>query len=332
MRRIRDALQKSSPHSLELLKVNDFLDKMSLVTSLQAGNLGKLTAARRTELIKKLLEEEESFQWPPDVQLSLVTFRVKACVAEDRVGELIDVMNPIRTASIKPGDEFDALKPLLCVCVCEMDEVAFGRVFLKLLVAEVLIPLLLHGSAKVPTLKAVVEKLRFEGPAEAGAIIRHAVAEGRSFCEGLSALVSTLPSADMVKELDAIMGSKEGMKLSLRQAVLQSPHFKTLECSLRQTRAAHASLGPVLEKHLSALKNGQIDVMGLTGILADLPAWRSSLRAGATGEIEACIVDTLQLMAKKSDGLDTDEKLAQCNRDRHAAVCGGATGSARRDK
>ena len=140
-----------------------------------------------------------------------------------------------------------------------------GQAFLKLLVAEVLVPFLLQGSGKAAALKAVVEKLQYAAPpaASAGTLNTHAVAEGRSLLAGLSALLAPVPSADSVKELDDIMSAKEGAKLSLRQAVLQSAHYKSLECSLRQTRAAHASLGPLVQKHLETLKGEKVEVMAV---------------------------------------------------------------------
>ena len=308
IRRCQQALEKTNQHSVDLLEVNAFLALTAQVTKLQAGNIAKMPVSECEELIRQVQREVQDLEWPGDVQMALLVSRVRKLAVDMDIPALQEAVRPW---SALPGAEadakFDPLLPLLART--SFEDVTMGKAYLRLVVCEVLVPIILQSKDKQGSLEEIVSKLKIDVPHGTGTVLSHAVSDANGCCDGVAALVCSLPSKQQIAHLDNIMVARDGTKAMLRQAILQTPFYKALESTLRQAQVAHATLGPLLQERQANLEankaEGKIDMPMLHKTLEDLPTWSESLRAGATGGLESIFCD-LCLMAQNNPDLNAE--------------------------
>ena len=305
------AMQKSDPHSTDVLEINAFmsLTTFTLITNLQAASLGKLAAPKREKMLKEAVDQVPQLKWPAEVQLVLVSARVKALVAEGDISSVLPVVLPWKDPEAGQTD-FNPLQPTLSTC--SLEDVSVAKSYLKLVVCETLIPLMLKSVDKQKLVQEAIALLQLEPPPHLETIILHAVRDTNGCLQAVNALVGHLPSKTEIGNLDLIMSSRDGTKHMLKQAIIQTPCYKSLESTLRQTQVAHTTLRPVLDERRSKLlealeRTDKIDVELLQQTCKDLPNWRQSLRSGATAEIEElfCKVCVLPCKSVQQTSLST---------------------------
>ena len=291
VRRSHGALEKTEPHSAEVLRLKCWLDKTSMISQLQSANISRLSVAKREEYIKAVLDDDPDFVWPPDVQVSLVNLKLKQLVADGvpSTEEVIKVLDPCGEKG-----SFKALAPTLSCC--QVEELACARSFLKMLVGEVLVPLVLQGNTKVEVMKRVVQDIVFTAAPGSGPILTHSVAEAASCVGSVAALVCKLPNQVQITALDSVMVAREGVKHLLRSAIQQNQEYKRMETSLREFQVAHTTWGPAVEERRALLQQqpsiASLEVLRTTA--PELPKWSSSLRPGATNDLDEAFVTTCE--------------------------------------
>ena len=209
-----------------------------------------------------------------------------------------NIMDIIKPWPYQTAPEFDPLRPRLADTTLSAEEKA--KLMQEMCLSVVLVPLVSMGAPAERDAKQVAShmgeccKNGLGGSPESGEILpdilKTAAMEVTAATEGILALLDPL-SSDAVTLLDEISNSRSGPLFVLKQALYQSDHYRKLEASLRECAVAHSSLGPGLATLTEKFRKKEANV---DDVIRELPTLKSSLRVGATLQLEQALLEHMQ--------------------------------------
>ena len=314
-KRALTAMLKTSPHCAPVVLLSSHMERFRAVTELAPGKLPNLSKDERKRLLAVATAEgTEVVEWPLDFQCVFVSLRVRETMAELRAGtyevwsqDMWDLVAP----QIEEGQPaasraaFDPERAGFRDCVFGDDIVSLAKVWSRLVVAEVLVPLVSQGLSTKKHLGLFIDKCLNCGAAPGSSgpawtknpAWQSALKMVRGCCSSLRLFLCPDDFENLgFSNLDSLMKSKDScsMKGVLRAAILRSPDFRKLESEIRTHQLATTQYGPSVAKAKAGLDSAMEKKEGilpeLERVCADLPQWLSALRPGATHDLEASFV------------------------------------------
>ena len=165
----------------------------------------------------------------------------------------------------------------------ELGEVELGQLLLRSVVHETLIKLVVGGEDKAAIALLLCTKLQEALQSklpeiDSRPVLQAALEELGQVCDFVRALGAS--TAVDLAVLDAIMTSKSGARVLMKNAVVQQGYWRNLEGQVRQVQAASAVMIPEIEDAHKKLETMSLQDITDT-ICRRIPVWKDSLRAGA---------------------------------------------------
>ena len=249
LQRCLDALTKGEANHADIVAIKSH--QQAALAAIELCRMEKLSEERRSELLTSLTRAGvEAF--PPNIQAGLLGCRVKSLIGTKPLpcSALVDIM---RFTDSK--EEFKPHAPRLQDT--EVDSTEQAKVFVRVMVVDGMVALV--SSERLADLKLLCTTLQEEcakmhAATAAVPAVMEALDEVIACAAACMGLIEPQQASSAVAAVDMVLQSNRGGRVILKQALITTKFFKEAEGKLRCASVAEASLGPVLGKAKSDLK------------------------------------------------------------------------------